>query len=402
MLDRREFIGAGASLSLLAPFASIADTNANPESRLVLVILRGGLDGLAAVPPYGDVRYQTLRAELALNAPGRLDGVLDLDGYFGLNPALENMHGLYRDGELAVLHAVATPYRDRSHFDGQKVLEAGGATPAISASGWLNRALTALSNSGSGTNAIALAPSVPLVLRGDHTVTSWAPSRLPDANEDTIARVRALYEATDPLLAERLIEALNAREIAGDMTAAGSGMNNRGGRRQALGPLAQAAGRFLRADDGPRIAVIDFGGWDTHANQGTALGPLAARLRALDNGLASLKAELGPTWATTSVLVVTEFGRTVAMNGTRGTDHGTAGCALLAGGAVNGGRIVTDWPGLAQNDLFEERDLRPTLDMRAVFKGLLAAQFGLTEAALETRVFPDSAAVAPLEGLVSI
>jgi len=400
MLDRRGFITSSASLSLFAPFASIANTNAHPDARFVLVILRGGLDGLAAVPPYGDSRYRSLRAELALNAPGRQDGILDLDGYFGLHPALETLHELYQSAELTVLHAVATPYRDRSHFDGQKVLEAGGATPATATSGWLNRALVALSDAGTGRNAVALAPNVPLVLRGQHTVTSWAPSQLPDSSDDTIARVRALYEATDPLLAQRLIEALNAREIAGEMSANRNGMNQRGGRRQALGPLAQAAGRFLRAEDGPRVAVIDIGGWDTHANQGVAQGSLAFRLSALDQGVASLRSELGDIWPTTSVLIVTEFGRTVAMNGTRGTDHGTASCALLTGGAMNGGRIVSDWPGLAPKELLENRDLRPTLDLRAVFKGVLTTQFGLDEASLETAVFPGSAAIMPLESLV--
>jgi uncharacterized protein (DUF1501 family) len=396
MLNRRHFVGQGAAVSLLAPFASIANSMPNPDARFVLVILRGGLDGLAAVPPYGDKRYRSLRGELALDRPGSSGGILDLDGHFGLHPSLQGMHRLYAAGELAVLHAVATPYRERSHFDGQKILEAGGTTASASAGGWLNRALISMSDSGLQRQAVALAPNVPLVLRGEHSVSSWSPSRLPDSSDDTISRVRAMYEATDPLLAERLIEALNAREIAGSMET-----DRRGGRQQALAPLITAAGRFLRAPDGPRIAVIDVGGWDTHANQGARQGPLALRLGALDKGLASLKTELAETWSYTSILVVTEFGRTAAVNGTRGTDHGTAGCAMLAGGAVAGGRVIADWPGLAANELHENRDLRATLDMRGVFKGLLAAQFGLAESALEHIVFPDSERVAPLEGLLS-
>jgi uncharacterized protein (DUF1501 family) len=301
---------------------------------------------------------------------------------------------MFKARELAVLHAVATPYRERSHFDGQNVLENGGATPNASTNGWLNRALHALERQGNPRPAVALAESVPLVLRGEFAVNAWAPSRLPDTDEDTLARVRAMYEATDPLLAERLSAALGARELVGEQ-AADQRMSGRGA--QQVGPLVTAAARFLASESGPRVAVIDVGGWDTHANQGGAQGALALRLRGLDMGLAMLKTELGTVWQHTSVLIVTEFGRTVAVNGTRGTDHGTAGCAFLAGGAVAGGRVIADWPGLATRDLHENRDLRATTDMRAIFKGVLTDRFALGEAALEESVFPDSDGVQPLE-----
>jgi uncharacterized protein (DUF1501 family) len=393
MIDRRTLLTTSAKLTLLAPFARIAHAVADAEARFVLVILRGGLDGLAAVPPYGEPQYANLRGDLALGAPGGADGVLDLDGTFGLHPALTNMHTMFKARELAVLHAVATPYRERSHFDGQNVLENGGATPNASTNGWLNRALHALERQGNPRPAVALAESVPLVLRGEFAVNAWAPSRLPDTDEDTLARVRAMYEATDPLLAERLSAALGARELVGEQ-AADQRMSGRGA--QQVGPLVTAAARFLASESGPRVAVIDVGGWDTHANQGGAQGALALRLRGLDTGLAMLKTELGTVWQDTSVLIVTEFGRTVAVNGTRGTDHGTAGCAFLAGGAVAGGRVIADWPGLATRDLHENRDLRATTDMRAIFKGVLTDRFALGEAALEESVFPDSDAVPPL------
>jgi uncharacterized protein (DUF1501 family) len=209
-----------------------------------------------------------------------------------------------------------------------------------------------------------------------------------------------MYEAADPRLADRLIEALDARAIAGDASAGGDAMG--GGRgAQPVTPIVTAAARFLKNQNGPRVAAIDVGGWDTHANQGGAQGNLALRLRGLDAGLQTLKTELGPVWADTTVLVVTEFGRTVAVNGTRGTDHGTAGCAFLAGGAVNGGRIVADWPGLAERDLHEGRDLRATTDLRGVFKAVLGERFGLSEAALERAVFPDSESVEPLDDLTA-
>jgi uncharacterized protein (DUF1501 family) len=396
MTTRRSVLTAGATLTLLAPVARLTAA-VNPDSRFVLVILRGGLDGLAAVPPYAEPSYAQLRGSLALSKPGTQDGALDLDGTFGLHPALSNLHAMYRAREALVLHAAATPYRERSHFDAQNILEAGGTAPNASGGGWLNRALAALDSTGDTRGAVALADSVPLVLRGELAVTSWAPSQLPEADDDTLARVRRLYEAADPELAASLNGALAAREIAGD--AADTRMGGRGG--QAIGPLASAAARFLSSAAGPRVAVLDAGGWDTHANQGAAQGPLAQRLRGLDAGLQLLKTELGAHWRHTSVLVVTEFGRTVAINGTRGTDHGMAGCAFLVGGAVAGGRVIADWPGLAARDLHEGRDLRATTDLRALFKGVLHERFGVSESALARSVFPSSDAVAPLEGVTA-
>jgi len=311
------------------------------------------------------------------------------------------LHAMYAAKELAVLHAVATPYRERSHFDAQKVLEAGNLSPSATEGGWLNRALAALQSEGAKRDAIALNDNVPLVLRGDFPVNTWAPSRLPDADQDLLARVRRMYESADPRLADRLIEALDAREMIGDAANAGGAAGDGRGGGGPINPIVTAAARFLKSPSGPRIAAIDIGGWDTHANQGAGQGNLATRLRGLDAGLQTFKTELGPVWKDTTVLIVTEFGRTVAVNGTRGTDHGTAGVAFLAGGAVNGGRVVGDWPGLAQRDLYQNRDLRPTTDLRSVFKGLLAERFGMREAALERAVFPGSDTVHPLEHLTA-
>jgi len=390
-MDRRKFLNSSATLTLMSPLMNRAFAEATDDARLVLVILRGGLDGMAAAPAYGEGRYRNLRGQLALGEPGSEGGVLKLDGLFGLHPSLTNMHSMYRDGDLAVVHAIASPYRERSHFDGQKVLEAGGVSPSTSNGGWLNRALTALAAESFERDAIALASTVPLVLRGTETVTSWAPSRLPDSDADTLARVRQIYEAADPALAMRLTEALNARDLAGE-----TGMDGMRPGGQQLAPITTAAARFLAAADGPRIAVIEANGWDTHANQGAANGGLAIRLQQLDAGLASFKSELGSNWDKTTVMVVTEFGRTVAVNGTRGTDHGTAGCAFVAGGAVAGGRVIADWPGLAERELFEGRDLAPTLDLRAVFKGVLSEQYGLSARALESSIFPGSEAIEPI------
>jgi uncharacterized protein (DUF1501 family) len=382
-------VGATALLPKLA-FADAAT-----DSRFVLVILRGALDGLAAVPAYGEGSYAAKRGALAITAPQ-----LKLDGTFALNPSLTHLHERYRAQELIVFHAVASPYRERSHFDGQDLLENGTSTPKAVHDGWLNRALPLLPEAKQRATdrvALALAQNVPLVLRGDARVGSWAPSRLPETDSDTLQRIADLY-STDPYFASRLQAALAADELAGE---GGEGMS--AGRRDplnALAPVAAAAGKFLAAADGPRIAVLEASGWDTHANQGAERGQLANRLRGLDQALESLRTALGAAWARSAVLVVTEFGRTVAVNGTGGTDHGTATCAFLAGGAVAGGRVITDWPGLTNGSLYEGRDLRPTTDLRSVLKGVLAAHLGATESGLEEKVFPASRAARPLEALV--
>jgi uncharacterized protein (DUF1501 family) len=346
------------------------------------------MDGLAAVPPYGDPYYKRQRGELALARPGETGGALDLDGFFGLHPALQHCHALYRSAELAPLHAVASPYRERSHFDGQDVLENGTASPSGARDGWLNRMLTR------PEEAIGLGQTVPLVLRGVQRVPSWAPSRLPDTDAATLERIAWLYDQ-DEFFASRFQQAL-AIDAVTDM---GPMQGDVRGGRGLLTALAKAAGRFLAEPDGPRLAVLEYAGWDTHANQGALTGPLATRLGFVDEGLKLLQTSLGSSWRDTVVLAVTEFGRTAAINGTRGTDHGTGACALLAGGAVNGGRVIADWPGLASRDLFEGRDLRPTVDLRAVFKGVLGDHLGLSRSALDTAVFPGSAEVPPVRDL---
>ncbi|HHQ14817.1 MAG TPA: DUF1501 domain-containing protein [Chromatiales bacterium] len=395
-MDRRRFISTLGHGVLLAACPGLSFARADTDSRLVLVILRGGLDGLAAVPPYADPGYAPARGSLVLPAPGSSASVLDLDGFFGLHPSLPKLHQRYRNGELAVLHAVATPYRERSHFDAQDVLENGMTAAGARRDGWLNRALAQLSPASSDAG-IALGTTVPLSLRGPAPVTSWAPSRLPDPDDDTLERIAMMY-ANDALLAERLQEAREAGRIA-----EAGGMDVHGARRGgpgALNTLAQAAGRFLAAPDGPRVAVLEAGGWDTHANQGAATGALARRLAGLDAGLDQLALSLADAWQHSVVIVVTEFGRTVAVNGTGGTDHGTAAAAFLLGGAVAGKRVLADWPGLSKKDRYQGRDLRPTTDLRAIFKGVLQDHFGLSRRVLDRDVFPDSAAVQPAGGLL--
>ena len=394
-MDRRRFLKAAGLGCAAMTLPTLSFATAATDKRLVLVILRGAMDGLALAAPYADPDYARLRGELALTAPGRDGGTLRLDNTFGLHPSFETLHALYRDGQAAIVHAVASPYRERSHFDGQDILENGGSSVGLLRDGWLNRALEPLGGSLGDERAIALAQNTPLVLRGDNSVMSWAPSRLPHASDSTLDRLADLY-ADDEFFSTRLTQALSSQEIA----EGGEDMQSRQrGDAAALRSAAASAARFLTTDGGPSIAVVEVGGWDTHANQGAANGQLANRFAALDSGLAELKKELGETWSNTVVAVVTEFGRTVRVNGTRGSDHGTGTAAILVGGAVDGGRVVTDWPGL--NDLYEDRDLRPTADIRSVFKALLHEHMNLSSAFVENEVFPDSRDARPLRDLIT-
>jgi uncharacterized protein (DUF1501 family) len=372
------------------------------------VILRGALDGLTAVPPVGDPAYATLRREIAVPVPGSANGALPLDATFGLHPSFSFLAEAWQARQLTVLHAVATPYRERSHFDGQDVLESGHVRPHATQTGWLNRALQEVAGFGRRETGVALGANIPLVMRGAAQVASWSPSRLAMLDEDTLQRVGDLY-AQDPLLARRLADALSSDAIAqaaqtdqAAQTAQVDGMAQvarQAGAAQYAETVKAAAG-FLKRDDGPRVAVFDTTGWDTHANEGGAQGQLALRLRALDAGLRSLRDSLGPVWNHTAVLVATEFGRTAAVNGTRGTDHGTGAAAFLLGGAVKGGRIIADWPGLSAKALHEGRDLRPTTDLRAVMKTLLRDHLQVAARHIDTTVFPDSAAAPYIDGLV--
>ena len=410
-LEASLFAGAGTLVATRLAFAS-----ASTDSRFVFVLLRGALDGLSAVPPVGDPDYAGLRGQIALATSGA-SAALPLAGPFGLHPALEFLHRSYAAKELAVFHAIASPYRERSHFDAQNVLESGDARPHGSSSGWINRALMALPGNKPHEAGVALGANVPLAMRGPAEVASWSPTRIATLDEATLARVTDLY-ARDPLLSRRLAEALESDAIASEAQAAANAdpdatmtgapqedvvaqeARERRNYNARYTETARAAAGFLKRDDGPRVAMFDTTGWDTHANEGGAQGQLALRLRGLDAALAALKESLGPVWRKTAVLVATEFGRTAAINGTRGTDHGTGAAAFLLGGAVAGGRVLADWPGLARANLLDNRDLKPTRDLRTVMKGVLRDHLGLSSAALDSSVFPESDGVQALDGLI--
>ncbi|MDC6131892.1 DUF1501 domain-containing protein, partial [Burkholderia gladioli] len=342
-------------------------------------IQRGAADGLNILAPYAEPDYARLRGELAID-PAK---ATRLDGSFALHPSLVQTARMYQGGQALFVHAIASPYRDRSHFDGQNVLETGGLSPYQVKDGWLNRLVAMLP--ATRENAIALAPTVPAALRGPARVTSYAPSGLPGAPDDLLTRVSALYEQ-DAQLGPLWTSAMQARSLAHDA-----------GARQDPASVGKLAASFLARDDGPRIAMIETGGWDTHSAQNARLANV---LKGLDAMLASLRDGLGPVWNDTTVLVATEFGRTAAANGTGGTDHGQGSVAMLLGGAVAGGRVIADWPGLRQADLYEGRDLKPTASLDALIAGAAAETLRLDPQRATAALFERPAASRPMTGLV--
>ena len=394
--SRRALLLGGASFAAWAYLPKFARAADGRDPRLIVVILRGALDGLATVAPTGDPDYAALHGSIALTSNGP-HAALMLDSFFALHPAMPEFARMYREKRAAVIHAVATSYRDRSHFDGQDVLESGFAGPGRVQSGWLNRALEALPRGERVMSGLAIGPTTPLVLRGAAPTVGWAPVALPQADDDTAMRLVELYNHRDPALAWALSQGLQLDKAAqGDDMRPRPGTNNAGTMRLA----ARGAAKLMAADDGPRIAALAFDGWDTHANEGGAVGRLAVLLSGLDGALAEFESGLAARWRDTVVVVATEFGRTASINGTAGTDHGTGTIALLAGGAVQGGRVISDWSGLKPSSLYEGRDLAPTTDLRAVIKGVLHDHLGLAERVLAETVFPDSAPVKAMKGLL--
>ena len=401
--SRRELLLASGTLFAWAHLPKVAQAEGR-DPRFLTIILRGALDGLATVAPVGDPEWQTLRGDKALTLEGKTPA-LKLDDFFALNPAMPNLHRMFDAKEAIVVHASATPYRERSHFDGQDLLESGLPKPGSSESGWLNRALSGLAPAGRvnprGSKLFAVGPVTPLVVRGPAPVLSWSPPRVMPASEDTVHRLLALYRDCDAKLAGVLEDnsKLMAVEQSGGMTqkpAAAGPAQVRAYFSEAVGTAA----KFLAQPDGPRVGALALDGWDTHSNEGIAQGRLSQLLGALDEALAAIKSNMGPAWRETVVALATEFGRTARINGTDGTDHGTATVALLVGGALKGGRVVADWPGLKPTDLYQNRDLKPTTDLRAVLKGILRDHLRADERALAQTVFPGSEAVKPASGLV--
>lgn len=397
-VGRRGFLTGGASLGMWGLLPRVASAGGSRDPRLLVVVLRGALDGLALAAPVGDPDYERLRGAASMPKAGN---GFDLDGFFALNAAMPNLNALYKSREALIVHAAATPYRARSHFDGQDVLESGLAGVGAVRDGWLNRALQFLPAAEAGkaqveTKGLSIGAVMPLVMRGNAPVVTWMPkvNAMPIA-QSTMTRLAALYGHRDPALAAAL-----AKTMPDEATAAAGAQPLQGPMRVFV-ETAQAAARFMTAAGGPRIGALSFDGWDTHANEGAVSGTLYNRLAGLDAGIQSFKTGMGDAWKDTVVVIVTEFGRTAATNGTDGTDHGTATVALLLGGAVKGGRVIANWPGLSQSKLYDGRDLAPTTDLRGVLKGVLKDHLGVGASSLAASVFPESGGVGAMAGLIA-
>jgi uncharacterized protein (DUF1501 family) len=421
-LTRREALAGAATLGftfeLLATRALADSERALAARKFVVIICRGGLDGLSLSPPVGDPDYAGLRGPIAIGPFAAPGGALKLDDTFGFHPALTGVHALAEKGEARIAPAIATPDRERSHFEAQDVLESGAGTVYATSSGWLNRALGAMGPPGK-VKAISVGPTSPLILRGPIEAASWSPGGRSQTDHRLPAILQDLY-AHDPLLGPALAEGLATEAMAktaladaamtypavppaqGDMQSPAPEVKGprptvRQGEARRIG--ATLAG-FIVQPEGVQVAAVSIDNFDTHANQGASEGQLATRLAYVDAFLDGLRVGLGPAWRDTVVVMATEFGRTARVNGTNGTDHGTASTALILGGGLKRGGIIGDWPTLRQTSLFENRDTYPTLDMRGLFKGVLRDHLGVGRAALDRTVFPGSASVGPVANLV--
>jgi uncharacterized protein (DUF1501 family) len=419
-------LGLGITIEFLGSRAYADADRAVARKKLVVIICRGGLDGLSLSPPVGDASYAHLRGAIALPGFGQAGGALRLDDTFGLHPALAATHALALKGQARIVPAVATPDRERSHFEAQDVLESGAPAVYGAASGWLNRSLEAMGPAGK-VRAISVGPTAPLILRGRIEAASWSPGGMRETDHRLPAILQDLY-ADDPLLGPALASGLATQAMAKVANAAaaapmttepmvtpamaapmGTPMAGPGQAQAAIERQGSATARklgatlagFMTQPDGKQVAAVSIDGFDTHANQGAAQGQLATRLAYVDAFLDGLSTALDGAWNDTVVVLATEFGRTARVNGTAGTDHGTASTALLLGGALKPGGIVGDWPTLAQNRLFENRDTAPTVDMRGLFKGVLRDHLGVERAKLDSLVFPNSASVTPVPNLVA-
>lgn len=398
---RRQFLaGALTTAGALVLWPELTFAATGSDTRFLLVLLRGGLDGLEAVPPYGDPGYAAIRGALALSpqGPAQPNGksAYKLDGTFALHPSLDYAAQLYAQGQFVPLVAAAPPYWGRSHFDAQDCLENGTAEPHGAQTGWLNRCVASMP----GVEGLAVATVMPLTMRGPGAVSSWSPPLPTQVNPILLQRLQPLY-AADTRLAEAFLRAVDGQKDAPMPAKTSMDASGKRGKKSNPGQLSVlmgAAGAFMAKASGPRVGFVEDSGWDTHANEAAIL---TRKLAELDAGIKAYREAMGDAWARTIVAVVTEFGRTAAINGTGGTDHGTGGAMFLAGGALRGGHVAGQWPGIGRGELYQDRDLHATTDLRSVFKGVLMAHLGVSESALETRVFPGSGKAMPSENLVS-
>jgi uncharacterized protein (DUF1501 family) len=398
-MRRRDVLRGAAVIPLCCGAHAWAAIGDGDPKRLIVVLLRGAVDGLNVVIPFADEAYYRERQSIAIRPPGTPDGALALDGHFGLHPALASLMPLWADRSLAFVHAAGSPDPTRSHFDAQLYIENGTPGESITRDGWMNRLLLVLPGPRGATDAIGVGPTVPRILAGKAPVAtlplgSSGTQPLPIDRPEIGSAFDRLYSGDDQLARSyrqgraaraQLISALQQERRVAD-----------GGAPPPTGFPAQAArlGLLIRRQPGIRLAAIGLGGWDTHINQGDHKGQLADRLRPLGEGLAALARAAGEAWRDTVVVVLSEFGRTVRENGNRGTDHGHGNVVWVLGGAVAGGRVYGDWPGLAPAQLYQKRDLAVTTDFRTVLAAILERHLRLADRQLDA-ILPGTPPVSP-------
>ena len=393
-MNRRDFLQWSATSALLPlgrhAWAAAADGG---TKRLVVVFLRGAVDGLNVVVPYGDAAYYEVRPTIAIARPGAADGALPLDEHFGLHPALAGLVPLWNAKQLAFIHAAGSPDPTRSHFDAQLFIENGTPGRNTTTDGWMNRVLAALPAPHGPTDAISVGPTLPFILRGRLAVANLplgpeTTKPTPLDRPEIAAAFDRLYAGNDAL-AKAYREGKQARaELIGDLARETKEADNGAPPPNSFPGQAARLGRLIADDPRIRLAFASLGGWDTHVNEGNSKGQLANHLRPLGDGLALFAKRLGPAWNDTVVIVLSEFGRTVHENGNGGTDHGHANVIWVLGGGVRGGRVYGDWPGLEAARLYQARDLAVTTDYRAAIASILERHLRLGDQQL-ARIFPD-------------
>ena len=389
-MKRRSFLQQSAALASLsfAGFPSAWGQGQAGKPRLLVVLLRGGMDGLTAVPPVGDTQYNIIRPQIAVQ------NSLRLNADFGLHPQLQAMHSMWQVGQLAVVHSTGFQYTGRSHFEGQDIMQTGVMKPYASSSGWIGRAMEqAKIDSG-----VAISIPMPLILRGHDKATTQFPNWMPTLRDQDLTAVVNMWSA-DPALSpySEVIREANLGKAQGSM-------NNQSFQdARSMRGLARTAAASMRLESGPQVGLIDMThGFDTHASQGAEQGSHADKLRDLDQLMATFRTEMGEQWANTVVLTITEFGRTAAENGTNGTDHGVGSCCFLAGGLVTQSKVYSDWRGLEKSALFEERDLPTTIDVSAVHAKVLERVFALSPKTIANASVLDYKTSPLLNGLLGV
>lgn len=400
-MKRRDFLktirmAAGAGLLLpsgCGAWAAPVDGGPDTARKLVVVMLRGAVDGMNVVAPVGDPNYARLRPRIGLARPGQDGGALDLDGYFGLHPALASLQPLWQQNKLAFVHASGSPDPTRSHFDAQDYMES--ATPGRKATpdGWMNRVLGALPGPSAPTRALSVGPVMPRILSGPASAVNIANGAA--GTKATLLDRPALSAAFDRLYADSARygrvyqEGKDAHQevMAASMNVEMQMANGGAPLPNGFPDDAARLATLMRNDPNIQLAFVALGGWDTHANQGAAGGQLAGRLAPLGQGLSTLAQRLGPMFDDTVVVVLSEFGRTARENGNGGTDHGHGNAMWVLGGGVAGGKVYGDWQGVGDAQLHEGRDLPVTTDFRVVLAQLAQRHLRLNDRQL-ARIFP--------------